>query len=236
MMDPREESSEVILNTKRADNTDPVDPEDDDQQSTSDTMSEVGSIDDRDDDASHHSVVYKEITSTLRDVVLELGNLKQQIEQVKSVGQESVKKSSCTNNSVKTDDQSANAANIDFQSISGQYTGTPFSGGQPTCYRVSRAQVRDHTGVTEYQRTGIPHTDKRTAVRDLIEHCKDIPGRLVVKLETTQPEMLRLGVHPYKFPLFQVARTGQLGLPNSRSSRTVSGGQRRKCLTSCCQE
>jgi len=97
-------------------------------------MSEVGSIDDQDDDASYHSMVYKQITSTLRDVVLELGNLKQQIERVKSVGQGSGKMSSCISNSVKIVDQSANAAYNDFQSISGQYYGTHFSGGQPTCY------------------------------------------------------------------------------------------------------
>jgi len=113
-MDPIEDSSEIILNTHRANNNDPVEPKDDDQQSTADTMSEVGSIDDQGDDASHHSMVYKEITNTLREVVLKLDNLKQQIQQVKSVGQESGKRSSCTSNSVKTVDQSSNAANIDF--------------------------------------------------------------------------------------------------------------------------
>jgi len=138
-MGHREDSSEVILTMQGAVNNDPVDPQDDDQQSTVDCMSETGSIDDQADDASHHSMVFKEITSTLRGVVLELGNLKQQIEQVKSGGQESGKRSSCTNNSIKIVDQSSNAANIDFQSIADQHTGTPFSGGQPTCYRLEQS-------------------------------------------------------------------------------------------------
>jgi len=109
-----------LIHREQTCNTGPVDPEDDDEQSTADNMSEVGSIDDQDDDASHHFMVYKEITGTLRDVVIELGNLKQQIEQVKSAGQESVKRSSFNSNSIKTVDQSANAKNIDLQSISGQ--------------------------------------------------------------------------------------------------------------------
>ena len=138
-MDPREDSSEVILNTQRADNTDHAVPQDDDQHSTADTRSETGSINERADDISHHSMIYREITRTLRDVVLELSNLKQQIEQVKAVGQESGIRSSCTSSSVKTVDRSANAANIDVQSVSGQDTGTPFSGGQPTCYRVEQS-------------------------------------------------------------------------------------------------
>jgi len=139
-MDPRQvDSGEVILNMQGAVNNDHAVPQDEDQHSTADTRSETGSTNERADDISHHFMINREITSTLRDVVLELGNLKQQIEQVKSVGQESGKRSSCTNNSVKTVDQSANAANIDFQCISGQYTGTPFSGGQPTCYRVEHS-------------------------------------------------------------------------------------------------
>jgi len=146
-MDPRQaDSGEVILNMQGAVNNDHAVLQDDDQHSTADTRSEAGSINEGVDDISHHSMIYREITSTLRDVVVELGNLKQQMEQVKSVGQESGKRSSCTSNSIKTVDRSANAANIDFQSVSGQYTGTPFSGGQPTCYRVEQSSSEGPCG------------------------------------------------------------------------------------------
>jgi len=97
-------------------------------------------------------MIYREITSTLRDVVVELGNLKQQMEKVKAVGseQETGKGSRFSSNSNGVVNQSSNVAVLNSQFISDQQLDTPanpFSGGQQTCYRVEQtADEESHRG------------------------------------------------------------------------------------------
>jgi len=88
-MDPIQvDSGEVLLNMQGAVNNDHAVPQDDDQQFTADSRSETVSIDKQADTISHHSIIYREITSTLKNGVVELGNIKKQMEKVKAVGSE----------------------------------------------------------------------------------------------------------------------------------------------------
>ena len=171
-MDPMQvDSGEVIFAARGAVNEEQAEPMEDE----ADTVSEDGTIDEPSTSRGIQTLMFKEVTSTLRGIVQELNALKQEMDRMKTARPEqevSRKENLRNSNRNKADNKSYNAAVTD---ISSKYVSDhqlnpdaqPFASGQATCYRVeqSASQNGSRQGGTPTHRSDYPDVHERYSGR-----------------------------------------------------------------------
>ena len=147
-MDPIQvDSGEVIFTERGAVDEEHAESMEDDRRSEADTVSEDGSIDEPSTSRGNQTLIFREVTSTLRGIVQELNVLKQEIDRMKTTRPEqevSRKENLGNSNRNKAGNESYNAAVTDINSkyVSDHQLNPdaqPFAGSQTTCYRVEQS-------------------------------------------------------------------------------------------------
>jgi len=171
-MDPeRVDSGEVIFTRP---NVDLHERDDDGQLSTAETRSEAGFPDEQFQGSQDkmQSQMFKEVTSALRDVVLELHSLKQKMGTIKS---NTTEQASSRRVSSGINESSGADFNRNSQFVSGQPlnpNAQPFTAGEPTChppYHYVRPEERisvahpDRCNYNNQSRSQLPRGHHQTA-------------------------------------------------------------------------
>jgi len=138
-MDPEQVDSGEVIFTRLNGDQQERDDDDDGQLSTAETRSEAGSPDEQFQGSQDkmQSQMFKEVTSALRDVVLQLHSLKQEMGNIKSKATE---QASSKRVSLSSNESSGADFNRSSQFVSGQPLNPdaqPFTAGEPTCHLSS---------------------------------------------------------------------------------------------------